>query len=43
MTPVLQLETVARAYRQGEAKLTVFENLSLAVGAGEAVGAGACE
>jgi len=38
MTPVLNLTSVSRAYRQGETRLTVFENLSLAVNAGEAVG-----
>jgi lipoprotein-releasing system ATP-binding protein len=38
MTTVLNLANVSRTYRQGEAKLTVFEQLSLTVNAGEAVG-----
>jgi lipoprotein-releasing system ATP-binding protein len=38
MIPVLNLANVSRTYRQGEARLTVFENLSLAVAPGEAVG-----
>jgi lipoprotein-releasing system ATP-binding protein len=38
MTPVLNLTDVSRAYRQGEARLTVFADLSLTVRAGEAVG-----